>query len=66
IYSVNEGQQVGKGKQPAEWAAEAGETGPGKEHDIIKEIDINPVIISEGKGIAVDALIVLEPSPIEN
>ena len=33
----------------------------GIEHDIIKEIDINPVIISEGKGIAVDALIVLEP-----
>jgi acetate---CoA ligase (ADP-forming) subunit beta len=38
----------------------------GIEHDIIKEIDINPVIISEGKGIAADALIVLEPSPIEN
>jgi hypothetical protein len=34
----------------------------GIEHDIIKEIDINPVIISEGKGIAVDALIVLEPN----
>ena len=33
----------------------------GIEHDIIKEIDINPVIISEGKGIAADALIVLEP-----
>ena len=32
----------------------------GIEHDIIKEIDINPVIISEGKGIAADALIVLE------
>jgi acetyl-CoA synthetase (ADP-forming) len=38
----------------------------GIEHDIIKEIDINPVIISGGKGIAADALIVLEPSPIEN
>jgi acetyl-CoA synthetase (ADP-forming) len=38
----------------------------GIEHDIIKEIDINPVIISEGKGIAADALIVLEPSPIES
>ena len=35
----------------------------GIEHDIIKEIDINPVIILEGKGIAVDALIVLEPWP---
>lgn len=34
----------------------------GIEHDIIKEIDINPVIISEGKGIAADALIVLEPA----
>jgi succinyl-CoA synthetase beta subunit len=32
----------------------------GIEHDIIKEIDINPVIISERKGIAADALIVLE------
>jgi acetyl-CoA synthetase (ADP-forming) len=32
----------------------------GIEHDIIKEIDINPVIISKGKGIAADALIVLE------
>jgi len=38
----------------------------GIEHDIIKEIDINPVIISEGKGVAADALIVLEPTPIEN
>jgi succinyl-CoA synthetase beta subunit len=38
----------------------------GIEHDIIKEIDINPLIISEGKGIAADALIVLEPSPIES
>lgn len=34
----------------------------GIEHDIIKEIDINPVIISEGKGIAADALIVLKPN----
>jgi acetate---CoA ligase (ADP-forming) subunit beta len=37
----------------------------GIEHDIIKEIDINPVIISEGKGIAADALIVLEPTPVK-
>jgi acetyl-CoA synthetase (ADP-forming) len=32
----------------------------GIENDIIKEIDINPLIISEGKGVAADALIVLE------
>ena len=37
----------------------------GIEHDIIKEIDINPVIISEGKGIAADAMIVLEPAPVK-
>ncbi|MBW2089543.1 MAG: acetate--CoA ligase family protein [Deltaproteobacteria bacterium] len=37
----------------------------GIEHDIIKEIDINPVIISEGKGIAADALIVLEPALVK-
>ncbi|MBE9529864.1 MAG: acetate--CoA ligase family protein [Proteobacteria bacterium] len=37
----------------------------GIEHDIIKEIDINPVIISEGKGIAADALIVLEPTHVK-
>ena len=37
----------------------------GIEHDIIKEIDINPVIISEGKGIAADALIVLEPTLVK-
>ncbi len=37
----------------------------GIEHKIIKEIDINPVIISEGKGIAADALIVLEPALVK-
>ncbi len=37
----------------------------GIEHDIIKEIDINPLIISEGKGIAADALIVLEPTLVK-
>lgn len=37
----------------------------GMEHEIIKEIDINPVIISDGKGIAVDALIVLEATQKE-
>jgi acetyl-CoA synthetase (ADP-forming) len=37
----------------------------GIEHDIIKEIDINPVIISEGKGIAADAMIVLEPTLVK-
>jgi hypothetical protein len=31
----------------------------GIENEIIKEIDINPVIISEGKPVAVDALVVL-------
>jgi len=37
----------------------------GIEHDIIKDIDINPVIISEGKGIAADALIILEPTLVK-
>ena len=37
----------------------------GIEHDIIKEIDINPLIISEGKAIAADALIVLEPTLVK-
>jgi acetyl-CoA synthetase (ADP-forming) len=32
----------------------------GIENDIIKEIDINPVIISGGKPVAVDALVVLQ------
>ena len=32
----------------------------GVEHEIIKEIDINPVIISGGKPIAADALVVIE------
>lgn len=32
----------------------------GMEHDAIKEIDINPVILSGSKGVAVDALVVLE------
>ncbi len=31
----------------------------GLEHDAVKEIDINPMIISNGKPIAVDALVVL-------
>ena len=34
----------------------------GLENDRIKEIDINPVIISQGKPIAVDALVVLQGS----
>lgn len=33
----------------------------GMEHDRIKEIDINPLIISDGKPVAVDALVVLQP-----
>jgi succinyl-CoA synthetase beta subunit len=33
----------------------------GLEHDAIKEIDINPLILSGSKPIAVDALIVLSP-----
>ena len=32
----------------------------GIENEVIKEIDINPVIISDGKPVAVDALVVLE------
>ena len=35
----------------------------GMENDAIKEIDINPVIISGSQPIAVDALVVLEPVP---
>jgi len=35
----------------------------GVENDKIKEIDINPVIISESSPIAVDALIVLQAAP---
>jgi acetyl-CoA synthetase (ADP-forming) len=35
----------------------------GTENDTIKEIDINPVIISGSRPIAVDALIVLESKP---
>ena len=34
----------------------------GLENDRIKEIDINPVIISRGKPVAVDALVVLQES----
>lgn len=34
----------------------------GLEQDAIKEIDINPVILSEGRPLAVDALMVLEES----
>ena len=33
----------------------------GMENDRIKEIDINPLIISEGKPVAADALVVLQP-----
>jgi len=32
----------------------------GLEHDVVKEIDINPVILHQGRPLAVDALIVLE------
>ena len=32
----------------------------GIENEVIKEIDINPVIISDGKPVAVDAVVVLE------
>jgi len=35
----------------------------GMENDKIKEIDINPVIISGSRPIAVDALVVLQPKP---
>lgn len=35
----------------------------GLENRAIKEIDINPLILSRGLGIAVDALIILEPPP---
>ncbi len=33
----------------------------GMENDHIKEIDINPLIISDGKPVAADALVVLQP-----
>ena len=36
----------------------------GIENETIKEIDINPIILSEGKPVAVDALIVLEGNGI--
>jgi acetyl-CoA synthetase (ADP-forming) len=32
----------------------------GLDHEVIKEVDINPVILTRGKPVAVDALIVLE------
>ena len=32
----------------------------GVENEMIQEIDINPIIISKGRGIAVDAMIVLK------
>jgi succinyl-CoA synthetase beta subunit len=32
----------------------------GIDHDMVQEIDINPLIISEGKPIAVDAAIILK------
>jgi len=34
----------------------------GIENDAIKEIDINPVIISGSRPVAVDALVVLQPN----
>ena len=34
----------------------------GLENEHIKEIDINPLILSGSKPVAVDALVVLEPS----
>jgi acetyl-CoA synthetase (ADP-forming) len=35
----------------------------GLENEVVKEIDINPLIIRDGKPVAVDALIVLEGEP---
>jgi hypothetical protein len=32
-------------------------------NDMIKEIDVNPVIIAGSRPIAVDALVVLQPRP---
>jgi acetyl-CoA synthetase (ADP-forming) len=34
----------------------------GLENDAIKEIDVNPLILSGDKPVAVDALVVLNPS----
>ena len=34
----------------------------GLEHEAVKEIDINPIILSGSKPIAADALVVLEPA----
>jgi succinyl-CoA synthetase beta subunit len=34
----------------------------GMENDLIQEIDINPLILSGAKPVAVDALIVLKPT----
>lgn len=36
----------------------------GLEHDAIKEIDINPLILSGAKPVAVDALVILRESPV--
>lgn len=33
----------------------------GMENDMIQEIDINPIIISKGRGVAVDATIIINP-----
>jgi hypothetical protein len=33
----------------------------GTDHPAIREIDVNPAIICDGKPIAVDALVVLDP-----
>jgi acetyl-CoA synthetase (ADP-forming) len=37
----------------------------GLENEAIKELDINPIILSGTKPVAVDALVVLSPSPSE-
>ena len=34
----------------------------GVENEMIQEIDINPIIISKGKGVAVDAMILMNPN----
>jgi acetyl-CoA synthetase (ADP-forming) len=34
----------------------------GMENDLVEEIDVNPMIIHEGKPVAVDALVVLKDS----
>jgi acyl-CoA synthetase (NDP forming) len=34
----------------------------GLENDLVKEVDVNPLILRDGKPVAVDALIVLDPA----